>query len=131
MITVENREVITRLRSEIASNVAKSRELRAEANAVRGIERHKINLQRRDLGTETRHRLLLLAYLRERPYLTVERSCRVAPWTHRMASIYLNVPAYPQTEAMRLVWQAIDKWVAEPAEGAAAASPVEHAGVAA
>jgi hypothetical protein len=134
MITIENRETIKRLRSEIASNVAKSRELRAEASAVRGIERHKINNKRRVLGVDTRNRLLLVAYLRERPYLTVERSCRNAPRTHRMAMILEGVGWIlkpDEINRVRATNDAIEAWTKVVPAAGATTSPVERAAVAA
>ncbi len=134
MLTVETIEIIKRLRSEIASNVVRSRELRAEANAVHGTDRHKLHLRRRELGTKTRNRLLLLAYLRERPYCTVERSCRNEPSTYNMAVILEGVSWPLSTDEMsrvRTTTDAIVAWTKAVPAAVAAASPAEHAGVAA
>jgi hypothetical protein len=68
------------LREEIAALVARSRELRREAEALRvargassGPERHALNEKRRALRPALRSHHLALAFLRGRPYGAVER----------------------------------------------------------
>lgn len=113
---------VKEVRALIASNVIHSRELRAEANALKGIARHRIHLDRRTLGDETRCYLLLLAYLRGRPYRSVERHCANAPSTHRMAQILERAtdPTIKWESAdyarVRATCDAIEAWVNVPAE---------------
>ena len=117
---------IAEVRSSIASNVTRSRELRAAASAVRGLDRHRINLDRRTLGDETRCYLLLLAYLRGRTYRSVERHCTNAPSAYRMARILeCATPAslrHDSPEVLRAMAAtfAIAAWIDAPAEAVTA-----------
>lgn len=118
---------ITEVRQSIATNVTRSRELRTAANAVRGIERHNIHLERRRLGADTRGRLLLLAYLRGRPYLTAERSCRCAVDVSMLALTLAGaVRGNPDSVTREVIAEtfkaneAIEAWLAVPAPVATA-----------
>lgn len=109
---------ITEVRASIATNVLRSRELRAAANAVRGIERHNIHIERRRLGADTRCRLLLLAFLRGRPYLTAERSCRCAVNVTEIMRVLLT--GGPPDEGEYNTARDIVAWLAVPAPVATA-----------
>ncbi len=119
---------VKEVRSFIASNVTHSRELRAEANAVKGIDRHRIHLDRRTLGDETRCYLLLLAYLRGRPYRSAERHCANTPSAYRMARILEGVThaslPHDSPEVLRAMAAtfAIAAWIDGPAEAVAVAA---------
>lgn len=117
---------VKEVRSFIALNVTRSRELRAAASAVKGLDRHRINLDRRTLGDETRCYLLLLAYLRGRTYRSVERHCTNAPSAYRMAriieratdpTIKWDTPDYAR---VRATCDAIVAWVKVPVEAVTA-----------
>ena len=76
------------LRASIASKAAQSKSLRAEINAKRsdsgsGPERHRIELERRALGSQTRLLLLMLAMLRGRTRASLEPVAREKRlWSH-------------------------------------------------
>jgi hypothetical protein len=79
-MNLDKHSTIVRLRSSIRSQEAASRDLRAQINALRlqgpstGQERCNLHRRKQVLGGATREMLLALAFVRGRPYRTVEQS---------------------------------------------------------
>jgi hypothetical protein len=67
------REIVGKLKQDIVARSAESRSMAAEARALRGVERHTKQMERRAFGRRTRWVLLAYAWLRARPYAQVER----------------------------------------------------------
>ena len=66
------REIIFRLKQDIIARSAGSRALTAAADALRGEDRHRKQMERRAFGRCTRWHLLAYAWLRSRPYTLAE-----------------------------------------------------------
>ena len=86
---------------------------------MRGIERHNLHNERRRLGADTRCRLLILAFLRGRPYLTVEPSCRQPPHVEIAARILDNGGSHDDFMA---AYKRLEAWIAvrDPVQAVAA-----------
>lgn len=85
-MNIDKYETIQVLRIAIRSQVALSREKRAEINTLRaegpstGQTRCNLNVRRKAIGSDTRDLLLALAFVRGRTYATVERKTDCAPY---------------------------------------------------
>lgn len=123
MTTEEIAQKIRELRTELSEYVQAARSLRAEARALCGPARHRLNVRRVAMRPAQRCLHLALAFLRGRPYAAAERHSATAP--DALSIAYNILPPDPDAAVLKGLVARLEAWLAErpqvPAQGEAVA----------
>lgn len=117
----QKHEALATLKSEVKSRASESREVHALIRAASGLERHELRMRKRGIGEGTRARLLASAWLRGRPYLSVEPRCNREALYGVLYQVKVRLAAVLGESIPADLYQQLQAWSAAPAPAQQAA----------